>query len=116
MTESYSGHKLVEEHIQDERDPHRDPRVGITGLMVQYYHTCERELWLSSRGIDIDRDTVNIQRGTRVDETSYDNRRHSYQIDGRIAIDLLDGGDVMEVKVSSTLEEPPRMQLLYGTR
>jgi CRISPR-associated exonuclease Cas4 len=113
MTESYSGHELVEQHIRDERDPHRDPRVGITGLMVQYYHTCERELWFFSRGIDIDRDTVNIQRGTRVDETSYDDRRHSYQIDGRIAIDLLDGGDVMEVKVSSTLEEPPRMQLLY---
>jgi CRISPR-associated exonuclease Cas4 len=113
MTESDSDTDIVEQHVQNERDPHREPRVRITGLDVQYYHTCKRELWFASRGIDIDRDTANIQRGTHVDETSYDDRRHSYQIDGRIAIDLLDGGDVMEVKVSSTLEEPPRMQLLY---
>lgn len=54
-----------------------------------------------------------IQRGTHVDETSYDDRRRSYQINGRIQLDLLDSGDVMEVKVSSTLEKPARMQLLY---
>lgn len=66
-----------------------------------------------SRGIDIDRETVNIQRGTHVDETSYRDKRRSFQINGRIAIDLLDTGDVMEVKVSSKMEEPARFQLLY---
>jgi len=81
--------------------------------MMQYYVVCERELWLFSRGIDINRETANIQRGTHIDETSYEDRRRSFQINGRIALDILDSGEVMEVKASSTLEEPARMQLLY---
>ena len=104
---------VLDRYLAAERDPYREPRVRITGLMVQYYHVCERELWFMSRGLDINRETTNIQRGTHVDETSYDDRRRSYQINGRIQLDLLDSGDVMEVKVSSTLEKPARLQLLY---
>lgn len=103
----------VSEYAAAERDPARDPEVRITGLMVQYYHVCKRELWFMSRGIDIDREATNIQRGTHVDETSYEGRRRSYQINGRLQLDLLDSGDIMEVKVSSALEKPARMQLLY---
>lgn len=66
-----------------------------------------------SRGIDIDRETTNIQRGTHVDENSYQNARSSFMIDNRIQLDVLESGDVMEVKVSSNLEEPARMQLLF---
>ncbi len=106
-------HQLVEEYIKAERAPHREPEVGITGLMVQYYHVCRRELWFMSRGIDIDRSTANIVRGTHTDETSYRDKRQSFQINGRIQIDVLDDGDIMEVKVSSSSEEPPKIQLLY---
>jgi len=108
-----NNNNRVKDYLTAERDPHREPQVRITGLMVQYYHVCERELWFMSRGLDIDRETTNIQRGNYVDENSYDDRRKSYQINGRIQLDLLDSGDVMEVKVSSTLEKPARMQLLY---
>jgi CRISPR-associated exonuclease Cas4 len=103
----------VDEYVRAERQPERDPAVRITGLMIQYYHVCKRELWFMSRGIDIDRETTNIQRGTHVDETSYEDSRRSFLIDNRIQLDLLDSGDVMEVKVSSTLEKPARMQLLF---
>jgi CRISPR-associated exonuclease Cas4 len=103
----------IDEYIAAERDPHREPEIRITGLMVQYYHVCRRELWFMSRGVDINREATNIQRGTHVDETSYEGRRHSYQINDRLQLDLLDSGDVMEVKVSSALEKPARMQLLY---
>ncbi|WP_267491108.1 CRISPR-associated protein Cas4 [Halapricum desulfuricans] len=81
--------------------------------MVQYYHVCERELWFMSRGIDIDRETTNIQRGTYVDETSYQDARRSFMIGNRIQLDILESGDIMEVKVSSALEKPARMQLLF---
>lgn len=110
---SYSDDERIDDLIESERTPHLEPPVRITGLMVQYYHVCRRELWFMSRGIDIDRSTPNIQRGSHTDETSYRDSRRSFTIDGRIALDVLDDGDVMEVKVSSTLEEPPRMQLLY---
>lgn len=81
--------------------------------MVQYYHVCRRELWFMSRGIDIDRETTNIQRGTHVDDTSYQDSRRSFMIGNRIQLDVLESGDVMEVKVSSSLEKPARMQLLF---
>jgi CRISPR-associated exonuclease Cas4 len=81
--------------------------------MVQYYHVCKRELWFMSRGIDIDRGDENIVRGTHTDEQSYRDRRQSFRVNGRIQLDVMESGDVMEVKVSSTLEEPARMQLLY---
>ena len=81
--------------------------------MVQYYDVCRRELWFMSRGIDIDRETTNIQRGTHIDETSYEDSRRSFMIANRIQLDILDSGDVMEVKVSSKLEKPARMQLLF---
>lgn len=103
----------AEEYAAAERDPHREPETRITGLMVQYYTVCRRELWFMSRGIDIDRDTANIRRGTHVDETSYRDKRDSFQINGRIAVDIVDSGEVMEVKVSSKREESARRQLLY---
>lgn len=104
---------LVEEYVQQEKDPHREPIIRITGLMVQYYHVCKRELWFMSRGVDIDRESTNIVRGTHTDENSYSDKRRSFQINGRIQLDVLDSGDVMEVKVSSALERPAEMQLFY---
>lgn len=103
----------LKEFIAAERDPSTEPIQRITGLMVQYYEVCTRELWFMSHGIDIDRGAANIRRGTHVDETSYRDKRRSFQVNGRIAIDVLDSGDIMEVKVSSKLEEPARLQLLY---
>jgi len=103
----------VDRYIRDEREPGREPETRITGLMIQYYHVCQRELWFMAHGIDIDRETTNIQRGTHVDETSYQDSRQSFMIDNRIQLDVLESGDIMEVKVSSTLEKPARMQLLF---
>jgi len=103
----------VAEYVRDERRPEREPRTRITGLRVQYYHVCERELWFMDRGVDIDREATNIQRGIHVDDNSYRESRSSFVIDDRIQLDVLDSGDVMEVKVSSALETPARMQLLF---
>lgn len=108
-----SSGDILDQYVAAERDPHIDPVHRITGLMVQYYAVCERELWFMSRGIDIDRGAANIRRGTHTDETSYRDKRQSFQVNDRIALDVLDSGDVMEVKVSSALEEPARLQLLY---
>jgi len=41
---------LIEEFIEREQSPHRDPLVRITGLTVQYYHVCTRELWVFLAG------------------------------------------------------------------
>lgn len=85
----------------------------VTGVMMQYYHVCERELWFEANDIEIDRGNHNIARGTRVDESAYGGRGEENLRLGMISIDLLEDGRVVEVKPSSALLEPARMQLSY---
>lgn len=106
----------------DERDPvdrllatargdAAEDSFRVTGVMMQYYHACERELWFASRQLEIDRENPAVVRGTQVDETAYGGRESKHL--GMIAIDLLEDGRVVEVKPSSALVEPARMQLAY---
>jgi CRISPR-associated exonuclease Cas4 len=83
----------------------------VTGVMMQYYHACERELWFASRQLEIDRENPAVVRGSRVDDTAYGGRESKHL--GMIAIDLLQDGRVVEIKPSSALVEPARMQLAY---
>jgi CRISPR-associated exonuclease Cas4 len=103
----------VELLLQTARDEASPEEFRVTGVMMQYYVVCERELWFYSRDIEIDRDNAAIVRGTHVDETAYSEQRRNVSIDGTIAIDVLDDGRVMEVKPSSSLVEPAKLQLLY---
>ena len=103
----------VEKLLENARDGASSAGFRVTGVMMQYYFVCQRELWFLSRNVEIDRDNPNIVRGTRVDEESYERKKRNFYIDGNVAIDVLDGGKVVEVKPSSKLEEPARMQLLY---
>jgi CRISPR-associated exonuclease Cas4 len=84
----------------------------VTGVMMQYYHVCTRELWFASRPLEIDRENPSVVRGSRVDENSYSEAKRHRRL-GMIAIDLLQDGRVIEVKPSSALTEPARMQLCY---
>ncbi|SEL42586.1 CRISPR-associated protein Cas4 [Haloferax larsenii] len=90
-----------------------DDPFRVTGVMMQYYLVCERELWFHSRQVEIDRENTAIVRGTHVDETAYSEKRRQVSIDSTIAIDVLDDGRVMEVKPSSALVEPAKLQLQY---
>lgn len=85
----------------------------ITGLMVKRYHTCYRELWFYAHRIDVDTSNPGISHGTYIDETSYGDDTESLFIDGTVAIDLLEGDTVVEVKRSSRLQEAAEMQLKY---
>ncbi len=92
-------------------EPVDDP-FRVTGVMMQYYFVCKRELWFASRNLEIDRENATVVRGTRVDETAYSDKRENLHL-GMISLDLLDDGRVVEVKPSSALTEPAEMQLSY---
>jgi len=92
-------------------EPLEDP-FRVTGVMIQYYHVCTRELWFESRNLEIDRENATVVRGTQVDETAYEEKRRNLSL-GMVSLDLLEDGRVVEVKPSSTLTEPARMQLSY---
>lgn len=99
--------------VENARDPSSTVDFRVTGVMMQYYEVCKRELWFVSRDIEIDRENPAVVRGTHVDETAYVDERRNVSINGWIAIDVLQDGRVLEVKPSSALEEPARLQLLY---
>ena len=103
----------VELLLQSARDEAAPEVFRVTGVMMQYYVVCKRELWFQSRNLEIDRGNAAIVRGTHVDETAYNEKRRHVSINGTIAIDVLDDGRVMEVKPSSALVEPAKLQLLY---
>jgi len=92
-------------------EPLADP-FRVTGVMMQYYHVCERELWFEANDVDIDHDNPAIARGTLIDESAYSDREGSLHL-GMIAPDLLQDGRIVEVKPSSSVVEPARMQLSY---
>lgn len=103
----------VDRLLRSARDESVTSEFRVTGVMMQYYFVCERELWFLTRNIEIDRDNPNIVEGTHVDETAYQNERRNVTIDGTISLDVMEDGTVLEVKPSSTLTEPAEMQLLY---
>lgn len=102
----------IERLIATARGESVDDPFRVTGVQMQYYHVCERELWFASRHLEIDRENASVARGTRVDETAYGEKRRNVHL-GMIALDVLDDGRVVEVKPSSALTEPARMQLSY---
>lgn len=103
----------VELLLVSARDESTPEEFRVTGVMMQYYFVCKRELWFLSRDVEIDRENVSVVRGTRVDDSAYGEKRRNMRVDGTIALDLLDDGRVVEVKPSSKLTEPARMQLSY---
>ncbi|GAA0262850.1 CRISPR-associated protein Cas4 [Halobacterium noricense] len=103
----------VEKLRRTAQDEATTDEFRVTGVMMQYYEVCERELWFASRHLEIDRDNAAVVRGTQVDDSAYDEKRRNVSIDGMIAIDVLEDGRVMEVKPSSSLVDPAKLQLLY---
>ncbi|NPA47744.1 MAG: CRISPR-associated protein Cas4 [Thermococci archaeon] len=89
--------------------------MRITGVMVQYYFTCRRELWFFSRGLNFDFENEDMLIGRLIHEESYE-RDWKEVLLGDAMLDVVrrrNGIAVMEVKKSSKLEEPAKWQLKY---
>lgn len=102
----------VERLLKTARGEPTDRPFRVTGVMMQYYHVCRRELWFASRYLEIDRENPAVVRGSWVDESTYSESKRHRKL-GMIAVDLLQDGRVVEVKPSSSLTEPAEMQLSY---
>jgi len=90
--------------------------MKITGVMVQYYIACKRELWFFANHINMNYDNVYIELGRLVHERSFLQEKKNISIDNTISFDFIKKKGnivVFEVKKSSKLEEPVRWQLYY---
>ncbi|AEK72016.1 CRISPR-associated protein Cas4 [Thermococcus sp. 4557] len=89
--------------------------MRITGVMVQYYFTCKRELWFFSRGLQFDEENEDMLIGRLIHGESYERNWKEVTL-GDVKLDVVikgDGIEVVEIKKSSRLEEPARWQLKY---
>ncbi len=89
--------------------------MKITGVMVQYYIVCKRELWFFANQINMNYNSDDISIGRHIHEKSYSREKKNINL-GDIAFDFVKSGDkdvIYEIKKSSKLEEPVRYQLYY---
>jgi len=87
----------------------------ITGVMVQYYKSCKRELWFFSHNINMNYEDNNINIGKQIQENSYSKEKKELNL-GAINLDVIEeNGElcIYEVKKSSKLKEPAKYQLYY---
>ena len=90
--------------------------MKITGVMVQYYVACKRELWFFLHQINMNYEDDNILLGRHIHKESYKREKKNIMIDNTINVDFVKkekGITVFEIKKSSRLEEPVRYQLYY---
>ncbi|MDR0912023.1 MAG: CRISPR-associated protein Cas4 [Methanobrevibacter sp.] len=87
----------------------------ISGVMVQYYVSCIRELWFYANRINMNYDNEDISIGKMIHEKSYSRENKEIHFEN-MAFDFVnkkDGLTIFEIKKSSKLTEPAKYQLLY---
>lgn len=89
--------------------------MKVTGVMIQYYVACKRELWFFANQINMNYDNDDISIGRHIHEKSFSREKKNINL-GNIAFDFVKTGNhntIFEIKKSSKLEEPVRYQLYY---
>ena len=89
--------------------------MNITGVMVQYYKACKRELWFFANQINMNYGDENILLGRQIHKESYSRESKNIQF-GNISFDFVEKSgeiEIYEIKKSSKLKEPAKYQLYY---
>ncbi|MEM0492531.1 MAG: CRISPR-associated protein Cas4 [Candidatus Thermoplasmatota archaeon] len=89
--------------------------MNITGVMVQYYKACKRELWFFAHQINMDYESDDIAVGRLIHDKSFSREKKNINL-GDVSFDFVeeDGEPrIYEIKKSSKLVEPVRYQLYY---
>lgn len=77
----------------------------ITGVMIQYYKVCKRELWFYINQVNMNYDNDNIDIGKLIHENSYKREKKEIRLDN-LVFDFIQTKDklkIYEIKKSSKL-------------
>ncbi|MGN0177181.1 MAG: CRISPR-associated protein Cas4 [Methanobrevibacter sp.] len=87
----------------------------ITGVMVQYYVTCKRELWFYSHQINMNYNNEDISIGKLIHERSYSRENKEVKVDNMVFDYIKNDGDlkIFEMKKSSKLSIGAKYQLYF---
>jgi CRISPR-associated exonuclease Cas4 len=91
--------------------------MKITATHINYFHICQRKLWLFSNGIQMEHKSDLVYEGKQLHENAYPQRAEKYTelaFDG-IQIDFYDSVNkvVHEIKKSNKLEQAHIAQVKY---
>ena len=87
----------------------------ITGVMVQYYVTCKRELWFYINQINMNYNNEDISIGKLLHEKSYSRENKEIRVDNMVFdfVKNSDGLTIFEMKKSSRLTLGAKYQLYF---
>lgn len=86
----------------------------VGGVDIQYLMLCKRKLWLYKKGIRMESESDQVALGHVLHENAYPRlERREIMVDEGFKIDLMDGEYVREIKLSSSMTEADRMQMLF---
>lgn len=90
-------------------------KEDITGVMVQYFMVCKRELWFYINQINMNYNNDDISIGKFLHENSYKRENKEVRIDNMV-FDFVKKGDelvIFEIKKSSKLTIGAKFQLYF---
>ena len=87
----------------------------ITGVMVQYYKVCQRELWFYLNQINMNYDNDDIDIGRLIHENSYKREKKEIRLDNLVFdfVKTKNEIEIYEVKKSSKLTIGALYQLYF---
>ncbi len=88
---------------------------NITGVMVQYFVTCKRELWFYINQINMNYNNDDISIGKAIHEKSYSRENKEFRVDNMVFdfVKNSDGLTIFEMKKSSRLTIGAKYQLYF---
>jgi CRISPR-associated exonuclease Cas4 len=91
--------------------------MNISGTHFNYYHVCQRKLWLFANGISMEHTSDLVYDGKLIHETSYPQRPERYEemTIGGCKIDFYDAKNrvIHEIKKSDKMEKAHEWQVKY---
>lgn len=92
-----------------------EDNFNITGVMVQYYVTCKRELWFFANQINMNYNNEDIDIGNLIHRKSYSRENKEIKLDNMVFDYVKNEGNltIFEIKKSSNLTIGAKYQLYY---
>ncbi|MFC7394020.1 CRISPR-associated protein Cas4 [Scopulibacillus cellulosilyticus] len=86
----------------------------IGGIHLHYFVLCKRKLWLYEHGITMEQEDDRVLEGKVLHQRAYPQiKKREILIDNAFKVDMIDGGYIREVKISSKMPEVDKMQMLF---
>jgi len=88
--------------------------IKVTGVMMNYYHICHRELWYFAHDLQMEHESDTVLIGKLIHEDSYDGDQKEIIFNDLIKLDRISSdGIVHEIKKSNKVENAHVWQLKY---